>query len=163
MVIIIPSPEGREAHMSWVRASTVLSVYDAQSMVGGRCSRKAGGRYVDHSAVCDADLPLNMSPTICSCPLGGPQEGSSSSSLHTGTWPSRGCSGGIFSPTGPLGWGPLFCSQTGYSPHARKRCEIPPAVPSMYIQHSAASHHPTMATQPQLLSDLTSHSPTLPA
>lgn len=54
--------------MSWVRASTVLSMCHAQSMGAGRCSRKAGGRYMDHSVVCDADLPLNMSPTVCSCP-----------------------------------------------------------------------------------------------
>ena len=93
MVIIIPSLKRRgEDQMSWVRASTILSMCDAQSIGGGRCSRKAGGscsrkaggRYMDHSGVCDADLPLNMSPTVCSALLGGPQEGCSSSSRHTG-------------------------------------------------------------------------------
>lgn len=54
--------------MSWVRASPVLSMCDAQSVGGGRCSRKAGGRYVDRSAVCDADLPLSTPPTVGSGP-----------------------------------------------------------------------------------------------
>lgn len=121
--------------------------------------RKAGGRYMDHSVVCDADLPLNMSPTVCSCPAGWTTGRLFFLQPSHGHVAQQGGVQGDLLSHWLLGWGPLFFSWKGYSPHARKTCGIPPAAPSQYIQHSAASHHPTTATQPQLLLDLTSHYP----
>ena len=133
IVIIIPSLKGRgEDQMSWVRASTILSICDAQSIGGGRCSRKAGsscsrkagGRYTDHSVVCGADLPLNMSLTVCSCPA----RWTTGRLLflqpsHGACCPAGGVQGGSSLPLAPWAGGLCSVHGKGYSPHARKHVE----------------------------------------